>query len=59
MWFTVLAYWIIAFPVGIYLARYTEMGAAGVWVGLIVGLSIACVLLLTRLHMNNQRLAQQ
>lgn len=59
MWITMLAYWIIAFPVGIYLARYTEMGAAGVWVGLIVGLSIACVLLLTRLHMNNQRLAQQ
>ena len=56
MWITMLAYWIIAFPVGIYLARYTEMGAAGVWVGLIVGLSIACVLLLTRLHMNNKNL---
>ncbi|MGR3976264.1 MATE family efflux transporter [Acinetobacter sp. 1207_04] len=58
MWITMLAYWIIAFPVGIYLARYTEMGAAGVWIGLIVGLSIACVLLLTRLRMNNQRLIQ-
>ena len=56
MWITMLAYWIIAFPVGIYLARYTEMGAAGVWVGLIVGLSIACVLLLTRLQINNKRL---
>ena len=58
MWITMLAYWIIAFPVGIYLARYTEMGAAGVWIGLIVGLSIACVLLLTRLRINNQRLIQ-
>ena len=57
MWITMFAYWVIAFPVGIYLARFTEMGAAGVWVGLIVGLSIACVLLLTRLHMNNKKLS--
>lgn len=59
MWVTMLAYWVIAFPVGIYLARYTELGAAGVWTGLIVGLSIACVLLLMRLFMNNKRLCQQ
>ena len=59
MWITMLAYWVIAFPVGIYLARFTEMGAAGVWIGLIVGLSIACVLLLSRLYFNNKRLAQK
>lgn len=59
MWITMLAYWVIAFPISIYLARFTEMKAAGVWVGLIVGLSVACVLLLTRLYMNNQRLTQQ
>ena len=58
MWITMLAYWIIAFPVGIYLARYTDMGAAGVWTGLIIGLTIACALLLTRLYMNNKRLSQ-
>ncbi|EET81063.1 MAG TPA: MATE family efflux transporter [Acinetobacter radioresistens] len=56
MWITLLAYWVIAFPVGIYLARFTRMGAAGVWTGLIVGLSVACVLLLLRLYMNNKRL---
>lgn len=56
MWITMIAYWIIAFPVGVYLSRFTDMGAAGVWIGLIVGLSIACVLLLTRLYMNNKRL---
>lgn len=59
MWITMFAYWVIAFPVGIYLARYTEMGASGVWVGLIVGLSVACVLLLSRLYSNNKRLSQQ
>ena len=57
MWITMLAYWVIAFPVGVYLSRFTEMGAAGVWVGLIVGLSVACVLLLARLYSNNRRLS--
>ena len=56
MWITMIAYWIIAFPIGLYLSRYTDTGAAGVWIGLIVGLSIACVLLLTRLHLNNKKL---
>jgi MATE family multidrug resistance protein len=59
MWITMLAYWVIAFPVGVYLSRFTDMSAAGVWVGLIVGLSVACVLLLMRLYGNNKRLIQQ
>lgn len=58
MWITMIAYWVIAFPVGVYLARYTVMGASGVWVGLIVGLSVACVMLLSRLYLNNKRLMQ-
>ncbi|UNT60666.1 MATE family efflux transporter [Acinetobacter sp. ASP199] len=59
MWITMIAYWVIAFPVGVYLSRFTDMRAAGVWVGLIVGLSVACVLLLMRLYGNNKRLIQQ
>ncbi|KGT46687.1 MATE family efflux transporter [Acinetobacter sp. HR7] len=59
MWITMVAYWVVAFPVGIYLSRFDDMGAAGVWVGLIVGLTVACVLLLIRLHGNNKRLSQQ
>ena len=58
MWITFMAYWIIAFPLGVYLARYTDWGIAGVWLGLIVGLSLACVLLIARLYRNNHRLAQ-
>lgn len=58
MWITMIAYWVIAFPVGVYLSRFGDMGAAGVWVGLIVGLSMACVLLLARLYGNNKRLSQ-
>lgn len=59
MWITMIAYWLIAFPVGIYLARFTSMQASGVWVGLIVGLCVACVLLMIRLYRNNKRLALQ
>lgn len=57
MWITMLAYWVIAFPVGIYLSRFTDMGAAGIWVGLIVGLTVACLLLIMRLYSNNKKLA--
>ncbi|MBU3847572.1 MAG: MATE family efflux transporter [Candidatus Acinetobacter avistercoris] len=56
MWITMIAYWLIAFPIGLYLARYTDIGAPGVWIGLIIGLSIACVLLLMRLYNNNRKL---
>ncbi len=55
MWFTLVAYWVVAFPLGVYLARYTAMGAAGIWVGLIVGLSVACLLLLARLHQQQRQ----
>lgn len=46
------------FSIGLYLARYTDWGVAGVWLGLIIGLSIACVLLLSRLYLNTKRLSQ-
>ncbi|MCP5424960.1 MAG: MATE family efflux transporter [Gammaproteobacteria bacterium] len=45
---TVLAYWVIGFPVGYFLGIGAAWGAAGMWVGLIAGLSVAAVLLNTR-----------
>ncbi|MFO1415706.1 MAG: hypothetical protein U1F28_00015 [Acinetobacter sp.] len=30
------------FSIGLYLARYTSWGVTGVWLGLIIGLTIAC-----------------
>lgn len=59
MWITLFAYWLIAFPVGVYLTRYHLHSPTGVWIGLIVGLFFACVLLITRLYRSNQRLATQ
>ena len=43
------SYWVIAAPVGFYLAHYTDIGAPGLWIGLIIGLSIASILLAWRL----------
>lgn len=43
------SYWVIAAPVGYYLAKHTSIGAPGLWGGLIVGLSTASLLLAWRL----------
>jgi MATE family multidrug resistance protein len=56
MWVTLFAYWLVAFPLGVYLTRYVWHSAIGVWIGLITGLSIASLLLITRLIMTNKRL---
>jgi MATE family multidrug resistance protein len=42
---TVLAYWMIGFPIGYWLGIGADWGAAGMWTGLIAGLSVAAVLL--------------
>ena len=59
MWITLFAYWVVAFPLGVYLTRYAGFSAAGVWIGLIVGLSFACVLLISRLWQRNRDLIAQ
>lgn len=44
-----VAYWVIGLPTGYLLATYTELGAYGYWIGLITGLAIGAILLLSRL----------
>ncbi|MNN45973.1 Multidrug resistance protein NorM [compost metagenome] len=48
-WITLLAYWIIGLPLGYFLANYTSQGPYGFWLGLIIGLGIAALLLFQRL----------
>jgi MATE family multidrug resistance protein len=43
-----LAFWAIALPLGYYLGFELKMGAPGVWLGLLTGLSIVAVVLLLR-----------
>jgi MATE family multidrug resistance protein len=46
----ILAYWIVAVPMGSILAFPMGMGAVGIWVGLTTGLIVAAVGLLWRFH---------
>jgi MATE family multidrug resistance protein len=45
-----VSYWIIALPVGYILAHFTDLGAFGYWVGLILGIAFSAVNLLRRLY---------
>ncbi|MEP6881601.1 MAG: MATE family efflux transporter [Dokdonella sp.] len=42
------AYWGVGMPVGLWLAFRNGLGAAGMWMGLIAGLSVAAILLSSR-----------
>ncbi len=43
-----ISYWIIAIPVGCLLTFYFHWGAAGIWIGLILGLTASALFLSTR-----------
>jgi MATE family multidrug resistance protein len=43
-----IAYWVIGLPVGCFFAFHYNMGAAGMWLGLILGLTLASVFLGSR-----------
>lgn len=43
MIFNFISYWLIGFPVGYYLGLHTSMGPAGLWIGLIAGLTVAAL----------------
>lgn len=45
---TLFAYWVIGMPVGWWLTFHRHMGARGMWMGLIAGLSVAAVMLFVR-----------
>src|SRR5690554_5478927 len=45
---TFVSYWLIGFPICYYLGVHTELKAVGVWIGLLVGLTVACLLLYLR-----------
>lgn len=53
---TFISYWIVGFPVSIYLGLYTSVGAAGIWIGLLAGLTMAAVCLYWRFHKLSNKL---
>lgn len=44
----IVAYWIIALPLGYILGFHLKLGVQGIWLGLLAGLSIAAILLILR-----------
>jgi MATE family multidrug resistance protein len=47
-WLIAVAYWVIGLPSGYFFAFILDMGAAGMWLGVIAGLSFAAIFLSTR-----------
>ncbi|WP_121355415.1 MATE family efflux transporter [Flavisolibacter nicotianae] len=43
-----IAYWVVGIPAGYYFAHFLKMGATGMWLGLILGLTFASLFLQTR-----------
>ena len=52
---TLFAYWGVGMPVGWWLAFHHGLGARGIWVGLIAGLSMAALLLFVRFWRSSYR----
>lgn len=47
---SLLAYWIIGIPVGALLGFYFQLGAVGVWIGLLIGLALLGLTMLSRFN---------
>lgn len=45
---TLVAYWVLALPLGYFLGFKLNLGASGIWIGLLAGLTITAVLLYIR-----------
>jgi MATE family multidrug resistance protein len=56
MYMTFVAYWIIGFPISIYLGLYTDLGAVGIWIGLLAGLTAAALFLYLRFEKLTKKL---
>jgi MATE family multidrug resistance protein len=56
MYITFVAYWVIGFPISIYLGLETELKAVGVWIGLLAGLTAAAIFLYIRFNYLTKKL---
>jgi len=56
---TFISYWVIGFPISIYLGIYTDLKAAGIWIGLLAGLTAAAIFLYLRFNYLTKKLINQ
>ncbi len=53
---SLIAYWVIGLPVGYFLCFKAGFGVSGIWTGLLVGLSVAAILLFLRFKMLSKQI---
>jgi len=58
MYITFVAYWLIGFPISIYLGLKTELKAIGIWIGLLAGLTVAAIFLYIRFNYLTKKMIQ-
>jgi MATE family multidrug resistance protein len=51
----IIAFWVIGFPVSLWLAFPLGLGAVGLWWGLVVGLIMVAVFLIVRVRQREQQ----
>ncbi len=56
--YTLIAYWVVALPLGYWLCFKLNMGVAGIWYGLTVGLAVSAILLTFRFFSLNKKLRE-
>jgi len=57
---TFIAYWVIGFPTSFYLGLHTSLGATGIWIGLLAGLTAAALFLYLRFnYLTNKFIAEE
>ncbi len=56
--YTIVAFWIVGLTLGYQLTFSRGMGPAGMWIGMIAGLSVAAVLLLRRFNHTSRKFIQ-
>ncbi len=56
MIFTFISYWLIAFPVSYILGVYTDLKTSGIWIGLLLGLTFAAIMLVMRFVLLSKKL---
>jgi MATE family multidrug resistance protein len=53
---TFISYWVIGFPISYYLSLYTDYKSAGIWIGLLAGLTSSGIMLFIRFNYLSNKL---
>lgn len=56
---TFIAYWIVGFPICYVLGKVLDYGSRGIWIGLLMGLSVSAILLYVRFNYLTNKLIEK